>query len=151
MKSRKFWFIVKYFIRNIFSADYVHIYLIYCLYDQRSYFEHICHYASCVIKQTYEICDKNISKKIYEKVRKYLFKMKEFNENILIKRFFTSIKRELCLTKGPLGNQEGQVKIKYPLIRICFRHFWFKLRKTFFQKGHFLMKCTIPGCFIFLK
>ena len=111
----------------------MHIYLIYCLYDQRSYFEHICHYASCVIKQTYEICDKNISKKICEKFRKYLFKMKEFNENILIKRFFTSIKRELCLTKGPLGNQEGQVKIKYPLIRICFRHL-IQIKKNVFSK-----------------
>ena len=129
----------------------MHIYFICCLYDLHSYCEHICHYASCVIKQTYEICDKNISKEKYEKLRKYLFKIKEFNENILGKKFFTSIKWELCLTKGWLGNQEGQVKIKYLLIRICFWHFWFKLRKTFFQKGHFLRKHPNPGCFIFLK
>ena len=88
-------------------------YLIYYLYDQCSYFEHIRHYASCVIKQRYEICDKNISKEKYEKLRKYLFKIKEFNENILGKGFITSIKGgELCLTKGHLGNQEGQVKVE---------------------------------------
>ena len=57
-----------------------------------------------------------------EKLKKYLFEIKEFNENILRTRFFTSIKGELCVTKGHLGNQEGQVTIEYPLIRICFLH-----------------------------
>ena len=78
-------------------------YLIYCLYDQRSYFEHIRHYVSCVIKQTYEICDKNISKEKYEKLRKYLFKIKEFNENILGKGFITTKKRGTLLDKRALG------------------------------------------------
>ena len=61
------------------------------------------HYASCVIKQTYEICDKNISKEKYEKLRKYLFKIKEFNENILGKGFITTKKRGTLLDKRALG------------------------------------------------
>ena len=90
-------------MRNFFSADFVHIYLIYCLYDQYSYFEHIRYYVLCVIKQTYEIYDKNISKEKYEKLRKYLLKTKEFNENILGKGFITSIKGGTLFGKRALG------------------------------------------------
>ena len=56
-------------MKIFFSADYVHIYLIYCLDDEGPYFEHIHHYAF------------NISKEKNEKLRKYLFKTKEFNEH----------------------------------------------------------------------
>ena len=40
--------------------------------------------------------------------------MKEFNEIILGKGLFTSVKGQLCLTKEHLGDQEGQVEIEYP-------------------------------------
>ena len=90
-------------MRNFFSADYVYIYLIYCLYDQYSYFEHIRYYVLCVIKQTYEIYDKNISKEKYEKLRKYLLKTKEFNENIIGKGFITSIKGGTLFDNRALG------------------------------------------------
>ena len=39
--------------------------------------------------------------------------MKELNEIVLGKGLFVSIKGPLCLTKGHLGDQEGQVEIKY--------------------------------------
>ena len=38
--------------------------------------------------------------------------MKEFNEIIHGKGFFASIKGKLCITKGHLGNQKGQVEIE---------------------------------------
>ena len=39
---------------------------------------------------------KTFQKKKYEELRKYLFKIKEFNETILGKGFFTSLKGELA-------------------------------------------------------
>ena len=59
---------------------------------------------------------------------------KEFNEHSWKRVHYLNKRGWLCLTKGYLGNQEGQVKIEYPLIQICFWHVWFKLRKTFFSK-----------------
>ena len=53
------------------------------------------------------------TKKI-EKLRNYLFKMKEFSQIALGKKLFVSIKGKLCLTKGHLANPEGQVEIKSP-------------------------------------
>ena len=61
-----------------------------------------------------EICDKNISKEKYDKLRKYLFKLKELNEIVIGKWLFASIKGQLCLIKGRLGNQEGHVEVEYP-------------------------------------
>ena len=63
----------------------------------------------CDICDKHEICDKNISKEKYEKLRNYLFKMKELNKIVLGKGLFASIKGKLCLTKGHLSNQEEQV------------------------------------------
>ena len=40
--------------------------------------------------------------------------MKEFNQIVLQKEFFASIKEHLCLTKGHLDNPEGQVKVVSP-------------------------------------
>ena len=67
-----------------------------------------------------KICDKNILKEKYEKSRNYLFNMKEMNKSVLGKGLMASIKWKLCLTKGQLCNQEGQVEFKYPLIGSCF-------------------------------
>ena len=50
-------------MKNFFSADYVHIYLIYCLDDEGPYFEHIHHYALCIIKQMYKYVIKTFQKK----------------------------------------------------------------------------------------
>ena len=46
--------------------------------------------------------------------------MKELNEIVLGEGIFISIKGQVCLTKGHLGNQEGQVEVKYTLIGSCF-------------------------------
>ena len=101
----------------------------------------------CIIKQTYEVCDKNISEEKYEKLQNYVFKIKEFNSIILGKGLFASIDVKLCLTKGHLGNQEGQVKMKY---RICFWHFWVKLNKNFFfKKGTSLGRVQSPDAWSF--
>ena len=66
-----------------------------------------------------EICEKNISQEKFEKLRNYLFKMKEFiykiiaiNEIILGKGLLASIKEQLCLTKGHLVKQEERLEIK---------------------------------------
>ena len=60
--------------------------------------QHISHYFLCLIKQMCEICDKNISKEL-----------KELNEIVPEKELFASMKGQLCMTKGHLGYQEGQV------------------------------------------
>ena len=74
-----------------------------------------------------------------EKLKKYLFEIKEFNENILGTRFFTSIKGELCLTKGHLGNQERQVTIEYPLIRHLIQ-----IKKNVFSKRALFKETSDP-------
>ena len=61
-----------------------------------------------------ETCDKNIWNKKYERLTKYLFKMKEFNHTVLKKGIFVSLKGHLCLTNVPLANPEGQVEMKSP-------------------------------------
>ena len=70
--------------------------------------------------------------------------MKELNAILLGKGLFVSIKGQLSLTKGHVGDQKGKAEIEYPP-RQKF------LTKTIFKKGHFLTKCPIPGRFIFLK
>ena len=57
-----------------FPKSICHIYLISSFHYQCSYFAALRHYVSYVIKQMCEICDKNISKGKYEKLRNYLFK-----------------------------------------------------------------------------
>ena len=107
----QFWFVLKYFMRNFFSGDYVHIYLIYFLI----FWEYAPLYASCVIKQTYEICDKNISKGKYEKLRKCLFKTKKFSENILGKGFITPNKSgDFVWQKGTWVIKKGQWRSNTP-------------------------------------
>ena len=59
-----------------------------------------------------EISDKNISKGKYEKLRSYLLKMKELNGIVLGKGVLVSVKGQLSLTKGHLGDQEGLVEIE---------------------------------------
>ena len=86
-------------MRNFFSGDYVHIYLIYFLI----FWAYAPLYASCVIKQTYEICDKNILKEKYEKLRKYLFKTKKFSEIFLEKGSLPPIKVGTLFDKRALG------------------------------------------------
>ena len=64
--------------------------------------------------------------------------MKEFNEIVLGKGLFTSVKGQLCLTKGHLGNQEGQVKIEYLTHQKKFLTLYIQIKKTFsFKKGTF--------------
>ena len=49
-----------------------------------------------------------------------------------------------------LENAEGRLEDESNLIGCCFLHFWFW--EVFFSKTtHFLTKCLISGCFIFLK
>ena len=73
----------------------------------------MCHYVSYIIKYVCKIFDKNISDKKHEKLRNYLFKMKKFNQIVLGKGLFVSIKGHLCLTKRHLANPKGQVKIEF--------------------------------------
>ena len=67
-----------------------------------------------------EIRDKKQFKRKYEKLRKYLFKMKESNKVVLGKWLFASLKGKICLTKGHLCNQEGHMKTEYFFIGSCF-------------------------------
>ena len=43
--------------------------------------------------------------------KKFFIENEEFNQSVLEKELFTSIKRYLCLTIGLLGHPEGQVEI----------------------------------------
>ena len=51
-----------------------------------------------------ETCDKNISKGKYEKLRNYLFQMKELNGVVLGKGLFVTIEGQLSLTKGHMSD-----------------------------------------------
>ena len=76
--------------------------------------------------------------------------MKEFNQIVLQKEFFASIKEHLCLTKGHLDNPEGQVEVEPPnrkLFLISFIH----IRKNVFSKMALLTKRPIPRRFTFAK
>ena len=70
-----------------------------------------------------KMCNKNISEGKYEKLRNYLFRMKEFNEIVLEKGLFTLVKGQFCLIKRYLGDKEWQMEIEYPLIRSFFDTF----------------------------
>ena len=108
-----------------------HIYLIFCLFKEHSYFAAYRPLSLDVLQIRHiKYVIKTFQKNSW-KIKK-IFKIKEFNEIILEKGFFSLIKMELCLTKEHVVNQG--VKIEYPFIRICFWYFWFKLRKTFFSK-----------------
>ena len=52
--------------------DYVHVYLISCFHDNVHILWLKRRYVSYIVKQMCKICDKNISKEKYEKLRKYL-------------------------------------------------------------------------------
>ena len=67
------------------------------------------------MKQMCEICDNNISKEKYEKLRNYLFKMKESNEAVLGKWHFASIKGQIYLTKRHFSNRKGYMDVEFPL------------------------------------
>ena len=97
-----------------------------------------------------EICDKNISKEKHEKLRNYLFKIKELNKIVPGKWLFASIKGQLYLTKEHLGNQQGQ-KERVPPHQKFFFNTFDSNSEVFFKKRHFLTKRPIPGCFTFLK
>ena len=95
---------------------------------------------------------KNISKEKYEKLRNYLIKIKESNEVVLGKWLFASIKRQICLAEGYLGNQEEHMEVEYPLHQKLFSTLLIQIKETlFFQEGQFLTKHPIPRLFIFLK
>ena len=67
------------------------------------------------------------------------------------KGLLTSVKGQ-CLDKGHLGIQEGHMKVKYLSHQKLFLTLLIQIKGTFFfPKGHFLTKCLIPGCFIYLK
>ena len=50
----------------------------------------------------------------------YLSKMKELDQIVLSKEHSASIKEHRCLTRGHLGNPEGQVEVESPLIESYF-------------------------------
>ena len=65
--------------------------------------------------------------------------MKELNEIDLGKGLFTSVEGKLCLTKGHLGNREGQVEVEYSphwKLLLIFLTQIFK-KSFFFKKGAF--------------
>ena len=68
----------------------------------------------------FEKCDKNISNQNCAKLRSYLSKMKELDQFFFLEGLFTSIKGQLCLTKGYLNNPVGQAEVEFPLIRSYF-------------------------------
>ena len=75
--------------------------------------------------------------------------MKEFDQIILQKGRFPSIKGNLCLTKGHLDNPEGQVEVESPpnrkLILISFIYIKKKIFFFFFSKRALLTKRPIPA------
>ena len=63
--------------------------------------------------------------------------MKEFNQIVLQKEFFASIKEHLCLTKGHLDNPEGQVKVVPPNRKLFLISFIHIRKNVFFKNGTF--------------
>lgn len=113
-----------------------------------------------MIKIVLQISDKSVWNKKYEKYEIVYIEWKELNIFVLGKGPFQMRKTESkisgqelhCLTKVQLGNQEWHVKVESSIIRSCFEHIWFKLRKKmFFWQGYFLRKHPISGHYIFLK
>ena len=48
-----------------------------------------------------------------------------------------------CLTRVQLGNQEWHMEVESSIIRSCFEHIWFKLRKKmFFWKRVFFKEAS---------
>ena len=76
----------------------------------------------CLIsrKTDMETYDKNISNENYAKLMNYFSKMKELDQIVLSKEHSASIKEHRCLTRGHLGNPEGQVEVESPLIESYF-------------------------------
>ena len=81
--------------------------------------------------------------------------MKEFDQIILQKGRFPSIKGNLCLTKGHLDNPEGQVEVESPpnrkLILISFIYIKKKFFFFFFFKKGTFNEASDPRTLISLK
>ena len=94
---------------------------------------------------------KNEIKNKNEKLRNYLFQMKELNEVVLGKGLFVSIEGQLSLTKGHMSDQEGEVEIEYLPHWKLFLTFFIQIKKKiFFKKGNF-KEASDPWKLIFLK
>ena len=61
---------------------------------------------------------KDISKKNYAKLMGHLFKMKELEQIVLQKRFFTSIKGHLCLSSGTWIIQKDKQMLNPPKLQV---------------------------------
>ena len=67
------------------------------------------------------------------------------NEIVPGKWPFASIKRQCCLTKGHLGNQEGHMEVEYPLHMKLFLTPLIQIKKKFFfKKGHLFNEVSDP-------
>ena len=88
-----------------------------------------------ILKQTYKICNKNISKEKYEKLGKYL-KGKTWMKLFCKKCNSSQQKRDFASPKGNFVLQ----KSTWVIIENCFWQFWFKLgkqksKRTLFNKA----------------
>ena len=147
----KFWFIVKYFIRNLFSTYYLHIYLISCFHNQHSYFAAYTPLRLMFYKTDMRNLWQTHFKRKYEKLMNYLFKMKEMNEIVLGKGLFSSKKGNFVWQKGTWIVKKGRWRLNTPLIGSCLWDFWFKLRKSFFFKKGTFSKGSDPQMLHFSK
>ena len=95
---------------------------------------------------------KNISKEKYEKLRNYLIKIKESNEVVLGKWLFASIKGQICLAEGYLGNQEEHMEVEYPLHQKLFSTLLIQIKeKLFFSKRAVFNEVSNPQTFYLSK
>ena len=76
--------------------------------------------------------------------------MKELNAILLGKGLFVSIKVQLSLTKGHLGNQEGKAEIGYPP-RQKFLTLLIQIKKNFFSKRRLFNEMSDPRTLYFSK
>ena len=122
-----------------------HFYLISCFHDQCSQFSRICIIMSDSCKTAMEKY-KDISNKNYAKLMGYLFKMKELEQIVLQKGFFTSIKGHLCLSNGTWIIQKDRRMLNPPklqvIVDICHlskfllgKIFFIKKDEAFFSKA----------------
>ena len=77
-------------------------------------------------------------KKNVKKFRNYLLNEKNCIKLFLEQDFFVSIKRQLCLTRRHLGNQEGKMEVKYLPHRKLFLILLIQIKKkNYFKKATF--------------
>ena len=79
-------------------------------------------------------CVKYVLKIFHTKIMKY--------EIVLEKGLFASINGHLCLTKRHLDTSEGQVEVKFSLIKSCFWNLIQIKKKEFFWKRTLLNKAS---------